>query len=151
MTCLIIHCSWQECKWLDTTMYCTAIWCENYKLLFFSLFGSSYTFCNGNEINGKTCLLDQFYLCTSCDFIFISDQATCNNSNNACQYVNCTCQSIFVRLVDVIGPIKIVCAENNVFKIQEQNNVMPYLFHWNPYTSIWKQGTEQVPNLHVKI
>ncbi|KAM3127452.1 hypothetical protein pb186bvf_020432 [Paramecium bursaria] len=146
MTCLIIHCSWQEYKWLDTTMYCTAIWCD--------LFGSSYTLCNGNEINGKTCLLR---------LVLLIDQATCNNSNNACQYVNGSCQSIFCgsfNTESTCGQISrcywstqdSVCRKLCVQNIRvEQCDSLQYECHWNPYTSTCKQGAEQVPDLSVKI
>lgn len=53
----------------------------------------AYDICNGNEINGKTCILTKLIKCISCEEV--TDMCTCNESNNACTWINNECISIF--------------------------------------------------------
>lgn len=69
---------------MDPTYLCTNDWCD--------VFGASYTICNGNEVNGVTCILNSAYQCKMCESI--TDECTCNNSNDACKYVNGRCKSV---------------------------------------------------------
>lgn len=46
------------------------------------MYAPAYTVCNGNEINGSTCILIDLIKCIRCEDV--TDMCTCNNSNNAC-------------------------------------------------------------------
>ncbi|CAK81085.1 unnamed protein product (macronuclear) [Paramecium tetraurelia] len=147
------QCSWEEYRILDESKICTNSQCE--------LYGPAYTICNGNEINGKTCVLVDLIKCKMCEEI--TDVCICNNSNNACTFVNGKCQSISCASFDneqLCSDSKRcywsqqdkVCRKMCVQNIrQDQCEALIYECHWNPYMKLCEQGVEIIPDISIDI
>lgn len=111
--------------------------------LTFRLFGPSATLCNGNEINGETCMLTPDLHCISCEEV--TDYCACVNSNNACTYINGKCKSNFCQSYNLQEECELQgrCYWSSKDKIcrricpqyirQEQCEAFPEECHWNPY------------------
>ncbi|CAD8133924.1 unnamed protein product [Paramecium pentaurelia] len=77
-------CNWQKFALLDETEICTNQPCE--------LYGPSTTLCQGNEMNGYSCVLSSELICRQCEQI--TEKCFCNKQVNVCTYINGRCQSI---------------------------------------------------------
>ncbi|KAM3143824.1 hypothetical protein pb186bvf_004100 [Paramecium bursaria] len=142
------QCQWGQYKIMDPSKLCTNDWCD--------VFGASYTICNGNEVNGATCILNSAYQCKMCESI--TDECTCNNSNNACEYVNNRCVSVQCKKFYSFDTCSIsrcywsveamecrkVCIQN---VLKEQCDDLSDDCHWDTYTNTCKQGKELMSEL----
>ncbi|CAD8133754.1 unnamed protein product [Paramecium octaurelia] len=77
-------CNWQKFALLDETEICTNQPCE--------LYGPSTTICQGNEMNGYSCVLTSELICRQCEQI--TERCFCNKQANVCTFINGKCQSI---------------------------------------------------------
>ncbi|CAD8160859.1 unnamed protein product [Paramecium octaurelia] len=77
-------CNWQKYHLMDDTETCTNRSCEMY--------GASQTICQGNEINGYSCVYLNDLVCKQCEQI--TESCLCNQQKNVCVYKNGKCRSI---------------------------------------------------------
>ncbi|CAD8204809.1 unnamed protein product [Paramecium octaurelia] len=77
-------CNWQRYSLLDDTVVCTNQYCE--------IYGSSTTLCQGNEVNGYSCVLFNQLVCKQCEYI--TEPCFCNQQKNVCIYQNGKCNSV---------------------------------------------------------
>ncbi|CAD8065043.1 unnamed protein product [Paramecium primaurelia] len=77
-------CNWQKQQLTDDTERCTNKVCQ--------IYGASQTICQGNEINGYSCVYFDDLVCRQCEQI--TEQCICNQQKNVCIYNNGKCKSI---------------------------------------------------------
>ncbi|CAD8082244.1 unnamed protein product [Paramecium primaurelia] len=143
----------QQCSWQPSALRVGPYHCTNKPCY---LFGSSWQFCQGNEMNDQTCFVTKYAQCESCEEQ--TDQATCLESK-LCTFTNNKCKSILCKYFTneqmcvaaqrcYWSQIDQVCRKNcEKIVEQEQCDILDYECTWNRFTYICENGPQQNPDL----
>ncbi|CAD8112722.1 unnamed protein product [Paramecium sonneborni] len=147
----------QQCSWQPSALRIGPYHCTNKPCY---LFGSSWQYCQGNEMNDQTCFVTKYAQCESCEEQ--TDQATCLESK-LCTFNNNQCKSILCKHFtnEQLCKASSRCywsSHDNVCRKQcdkiveqEQCDMIDYECNWNQFKYICETGQEIDPDLSYNI
>ncbi|CAD8205439.1 unnamed protein product [Paramecium octaurelia] len=143
----------QQCSWQPSALRVGPYHCTNKPCY---LFGSSWQFCQGNEMNDQTCFVTKYAQCESCEEQ--TDQATCLQSK-LCTFTNNKCKSILCKYFtnEQMCVAQSRCYWSSVDQVcrkhcekiveKEQCDSIDYECNWHSFKYICESGVQQNPDL----